>query len=222
MVLSKDDLVNVSKMSGKMRNFRAISTSPLSNPFCMEKCGFGKVCYSKIMLETARKNTRPAFERNSKILSTKLIERENINKTFYAGEHIRFSAHGELINDTHFINLCRIAGFYPHATFTLWTKRLDIVNRNMEHVPENMRMIYSNNCVNPNQLAAQRIPEGFVGVFNVYTKEFAKENNININCQRSCAECMRCYTEIGFITNELMKAPQGNDSVRYEKFEESE
>ena len=41
----------------------------------------------------------------------------------------RFHSHGELINETHLINLVNIALHNPHCNFALWTKRFDIISK---------------------------------------------------------------------------------------------
>jgi len=210
------DLLNISEMSGKLKYFRAISQNPLTNDYCNNECGLRGVCYSKRLLTTARKNAVPSFERNNRLLSTSLITRDNIKANFKVGEHVRLLAHGELINDLNFLNYCKIATFYPYSIFTLWTKQKDIVQDNKDFVPGNLRLIYSSPQINPSKKDSNNIPQGFTGLFNVYTKDYVDKNNIIINCKKNCVGCLRCYTLENFITNELISL-SNNDTKRYEE-----
>lgn len=189
--------VFVSKMSGKLIGFRAVNTSPLSNEFCqkMEKVE-GAVCaqcYSLRQMRTYRPNMIPPLERNSVLLSSRPLERQEV-PSFDIGEKVRFNAHGELINDQHLLNLIAIARGNPKSIFALWTKRVDVVSAHLDAIPENLRLIYSHPMVNP---AAVRVPEGFDQVFSVYTPEYAEEHGIDINCSRRCVECPMCYVPRG-------------------------
>jgi hypothetical protein len=202
--------VFVSKMSGKLDGFRAVNTSPLSNEFClkMEKqedtvCAH---CYSLRQMRTYRPNMIPPLTRNGELLSSRPLERQEI-PSFKPGEAVRYSAHGELINAQHFLNLCKIAECNPESMFSLWTKRPDLVVRYIGSVPENLRLVFSHPVVNP-KLDEFSIPYGFDQVFAVYTPEYAAEHNIEINCTRRCAECMQCYAPRGTgvrIVEELIK-----------------
>jgi len=65
---------------------------------------------------------------------------------FVMDAFLRINAHGELINDHHFENICRLAEKNPHCSIALWTKRPDIVNRVLRgrSKPGNLILIYSN------------------------------------------------------------------------------
>ena len=200
--------VFVSKMSGKLDGFRAVNTSPLSNEFClkMEKqedtvCAH---CYSLRQMRTYRPNMIPPLTRNGELLSSRPLEPGEIPE-FQPGEAVRFNAHGELINVQHLENLIAIAAHNPESTFTLWTKRYNMVATRKDAIPDNFRMVYSHPAVDPARLY---VPPGFDQVFAVYTPEFVKQQHVEINCTRRCAECMQCYTGRGGGTRcvrELLK-----------------
>ncbi|MFA5103512.1 MAG: hypothetical protein WC525_10235 [Candidatus Thermoplasmatota archaeon] len=197
--------LGISKMTGKLEFFRAINADPGSNPFCQSMHSNPNLichhCYSMHLLDTARKSCRPAFARNSSLLSEMRITRDQVIQ-FYPGEHVRMLAHGELVNDLMFENLCALSTWFPQTRFLMWTKRKDIVQRNMGIIPDNMRIIYSSPLINPSGV---RIPSGFNGVFNVFTNDYVLQHGIPINCHGKCIECMRCYTEDRFVTNELLR-----------------
>ena len=231
--------VMISRLGGKMKGMRAISTSPLLNRFCQKmaykKCKLDKegnvieedpermpicrMCYSVNLLTPGDSGSsphelgsRPGLARNTRLLSQNIIEKipkinpTNINNWF------RFSAEGELVNEVHLINLANIAIANPSVTFTLWTKRPDVVQevffgtpkqRAMMQKPRNLRLIRSSPVMN----VQASLPTGFCKVFTVYSPEYlATHPEININCQKKCVGCGLCYTDNNIThINELLK-----------------
>jgi hypothetical protein len=196
-------MIKVSEMTGKLKGVPAVNTSPLDNPFCekMSKvegsiCSF---CYSRKMVAGIRRNCRKGWKENGEVLSSGLIGEKTI-KAMRIPEKavngiVRFSAHGELINEFHCWNLIQIARVHPDITFALWTKRLDIVRNCLDVVskPENLIIIYSNPTVDsiiPVAILQVRYP--FVDkVFNVISND-----SDAVNCgARSCATCQLCYSK---------------------------
>jgi len=183
--------IKISEMTGKLKGIEAINTNPLSNDFCkkMSSCGNSGIictkCYSCSMLKSYRKNCVPAFERNSVALSTE--ELNDIPK-LKKNDIIRIHAHGELINKLHLLNLIKIVNAYPNKTFSLYTKRKDIINNVFENTikPDNLILVYSNSTID----VPIDIPEKFQKVFNV-----CRTTNLEkINCgAASCNTCRKCY-----------------------------
>lgn len=181
--------LSVSKMSGKLAGIPAINTNTVTNPFCIDRysrqdpddiCTY---CYSHTMLNTFRKNCQPSFQRNSDILaSDKPVDIPKINASV-----VRFNGHGELLDDNHFLNLCRIASEYPRTNFALWTKRIDIVRPNLYHVPKNMILVYSNPKIDR---VMTKPPRGFHRVFNNVTKSYGGDANCT---GQKCIDCQLCY-----------------------------
>jgi hypothetical protein len=142
MMIASDRQIKLSTMTGKLTGFKAINTNTVTNEFCQKMnktesiCGS---CYSMAMLQGSRKNCQPAWQNNSEVLSQALLTARQlpvINERYF-----RFHGHGELINATHYQNLCRIAEHNPATTFALWTKRRNLVKGNK---PANLILIYSN------------------------------------------------------------------------------
>ena len=125
--------VHISKMTGKLDGFKAISTNTMTNPYCIKQNSSGKAdnictkCYSHTMLKSYRKNMQPALQRNSDLLADRLLTDDELPTILDA--FFRFNAHGELINATHLANLAAIARHNQHCNFALWSKRDDIVRR---------------------------------------------------------------------------------------------
>lgn len=197
-------MVHITKHTGKMNGFESISTNNLSNPYCKlmssiktticYKCYANKLC-----------NLRPSLadklEQNSKELSEKVLDVKDlpiVNRLYF-----RFNSFGELINRTHLTNLVNICKVNPRTMFTLWTKRISIV-KDLEK-PKNLLLIYSNPIVD-NVPNINNLPNVFDKVFSVYTKEFVNEYELEINCQKRCLNCLKCYTKnkIKYIS-ELIK-----------------
>lgn len=176
-----------------MEGMVSVNTNPMTNAFCLSfmdnkdlVCGH---CYSVRALKSYRARYGAILEKNSKILSSEII---NIDRLPRINEDIlRVNSFGELINQTHLQNIFNLARVNPRTTFALWTKRKDLVNR-AQKFPENTILIYSIPELNPESI---HIPPKFHKVFAVYTKQYARENNIEINCGgQRCRECLKCYT----------------------------
>ena len=176
-------MIHITKsMTGKMEGMVSINTSSLDNSFCRAmakvKGSICERCYSNRNLKRY-KNAREAFRRNGEILSKSVLQDHEIPKI--NAHTVRFNSYGELINDTHFINLCRIAQFNPLVRFTLWTKRMDLI---CCHVPKNLRIIQSSAHIDRQD---RRHPKAWK-VFTVYS------DDKNINCgSLPCMDCMKCY-----------------------------
>ena len=219
MFLMASNKILVSKLSGKLNHVSAISTTPF-NDFCDRHAAIDgatcNVCYARRYLSTFRKHAVPAYTRNTNILSTREVTEDDFEpNSFIIGQHVRLLAYGELINDTMFKNFCKIAEMFPYITATMWTKRIDIINPLLHLAPKNLRLIYSTLMIDPDDAIATTIPKGFSGIFNVYSKRYAIDHAIDINCSGSCATCLKCYTQNGFVINELVKEKWGNESRRY-------
>ena len=178
-------MITVSKMTGKLEHLSAINTNPLTNKFCqkMAKCdkNICHKCYSMRMLKTSRQNCAPGWEANGEELSSGPLTQVPV----IVNTMCRFHAHGELINKQHYENLCVIAEKNPRTTFSLFTKRKDLVDP--ARAPHNMVLVYSN----PKLDSIQQVPpEGFDTVFNVVTEG-------PHNCQMSCYNCGMCYVKGG-------------------------
>lgn len=190
--------LKVSKMSGKLKGIASINTSPLHNPFCLKMHKTADTvcahCYSHAMLKALRANCVPLWKKNGEILSARLLTDAEL-PTWRVYKHVRFSAHGELFNKLHCENLFKIARFNPDITFALWTKRPELVSKD---VPDNCILIYSSPIIN----VQSELPEGFHKVFTVYDHDTG-----NINCGgKYCRSCLLCYTKNDVVyINELLK-----------------
>lgn len=183
----KDGICISTSMDGKMKEMASISVSTLDNPFCMNAEKFfenGKdivvcqFCYSREALRTYRMNSREAWLKNLYTFSQAPLKK--IPKLNFA--YVRFNAHGEIVNTTHYENYLRIVKHNPDTTFVLWSKRVDIIT------PEkyaNLIHVYSNPYINK----YMEKPKGWDKIFSVYTDD----SRADINCTGKCIECLKCY-----------------------------
>ena len=199
--------VHISKMTGKLQGFNAISTNTTTNEFCIKqflsnKDTICKNCYSHIMLNSYRKNMQACLQRNSDLLSTTILHSQQLPTILDL--YFRFAAHGELINDTHFINLINICIKNPLTTFALWTKRKDIVNKVLKTIdkPNNLILIFSNPI---KSRILYKTPKNFDKTFN---NVLESENVDEQNCTgQKCKDCLACYkfNNINVIVEKVKK-----------------
>jgi len=190
-------------MTGKLVEIPAINTNTLTNEFCQkmhsscEKCICWD-CYSFAMLEGSRKNCQPAWQQNSDILSGGLL---GYPLPQFNSLYVRFDGHGELINETHFINYLLITERNPKTTFSLFTKRHKLVKRVLEtrKKPQNLILVYSNPIVDR---ITDKIPYHFDKVFNTTTEKSTRDNCTG----KKCIECLACYTHGTDTLVEMKKA----------------
>ena len=190
--------------NAKMAGMKSINTSTVNNDFCKKMAHTDSIC-GKCYARNAEKfysqgnGCVKSWVENGNILST---EKNVKYRTRY--KVMRFHAFGELINVQHLLNFFSIARQNPNTTFTLWSKRKDIVKQVYENKPANMILIYSTLKINEKNVT---IPIGFDKCFNVYSHTGVKELNIKINCgAKECVSCMTCYKhDTTNIINEKIK-----------------
>lgn len=185
------DVVHITKHQGKMEGILSVSTSTLNNPFCQSHpeqiCDF---CYAR-KLESIRPSLHSYLAHNSELLSTVLPD--TLLPRFARGSFVRFNSFGELINEHHVENLVRICELNPDSRFTLWTKRVGLLPKDLKKKPPNYKVVYSWGPLDPPLEWLEGIIRTWPWidhVFAVYTKDSPA-----INCQSKCKDCLICYKE---------------------------
>lgn len=182
---------HVSVMSGKMEGIPALSTSTRENPGCARNRKIvGSVCAKCYAFRQTsyRVSLENVLLKNSAILSGKPLKDQQIPRT--CSRVFRFESHGDLINAVHLRNLVAICVANPLTTFTLWTKQYRIPETVFKTVakPGNLILVYSSLMVGvPLNIGAYKFADK---VFTVYPK-----GTPGMNCQQSCAACLKCYTK---------------------------
>lgn len=187
------------KHTGKMSGMQSLSTSCLCNKNCLNRVENVNLvcshCYAQRQMKMY-KNLEKCLKKNTEILTTRLLTDEEIpliNAAFF-----RFESFGDLNNEIQVINYFRICKRNKHVKFALWTKNPWIIAEtinNGENKPRNLQVIYSSPYLDKCDNKLNKYP--FIDkIFTVYTKEYIKENNIEINCgAKSCLSCHKCYVK---------------------------
>jgi len=141
------------------------------------------------MLLAYRKNCVPVFEQNSQTFIQKEISADEMPLFNTKNNIVRLHAHGELQNAQHLKNLLVIVKNNPTKMFSLYTKRLDIINDvlGVTQTPSNLILVFSNPLIDA---PISIVPKYFHKVFNVL-----RTTNLNkINCgSKNCNSCRNCY-----------------------------
>jgi len=214
-LVPKMKLYVTQRMRGKMAGFQSLNTSPMGNPFCdamsKDPTNVCSRCYSRKSIKNFHHDGR--WIDNGNILKKKrYLTGTDMPKFRKDTKYFRFHAHGELLNLWHFWNINTICLYYPDIRFTLWSKRKNLIEIATNYVDgdakgtiaENLTLIYSDPKINS---LVTEIPPGFDRKFTVFTKEFAEENNIDLNCAGvKCMECLVCYEDNDIkLINELLR-----------------
>lgn len=193
-------------MSGKMENMHSLSTSPILNPMCNIRCTIkGSVCekcFSKRQFK--RYKNQECFDINTKLLTAQILDMPKINSKYF-----RFEAFGDIINTIQVLNYFNMCYKNKETKFALWTKNPTIIKNAIDEFkiikPKNLQIIGSSFFIN--KIMYTLFDYQFIDkVFTVYTKEYIKDNNIEINCDnKKCYDCKKCYNKnnIKFINERL-------------------
>ena len=193
---------------GKLAGITSINTSSLQNEFCnsigcrnikrkdREYRSVCELCYAE-KNEKVRKNLEKCLINNSDILSKELLNDRQV--PILNQKYVRFHSFGELINDIHFQNFLKIAKLNPETTFSLMTKRYDIVMKYPKL--DNIIYIASSPLINK-PVSDINVLKYFDKVFTVYSND-----NIGITCgAKDCMHCLKCYSKSGEKSiNELLR-----------------
>ncbi len=144
-------------------------------------------CYAVDML-SYRAELNKRLENNYRLLTEKIIPMSKL--PIITDKRFRFNSFGEVENMRHLINLQNICRKNSETLFTLWTKRVDLINK-MKNKPDNLILIYSNPLINDVKIQK---PKMFDKMFTVYSKDYVEKNDVEINCLMKCNNCHKCYT----------------------------
>lgn len=199
------------KHTGKMTGLWSLSTSCLDNPICKARAKVkGSICaHCFAMLQISRwSDMRPCLKKNLETLSNSLLDKD-IPIINPPSGLFRFESFGDTLNYKQALNYIRIALLNPWTKFAAWTKNTEHYLQAFTFIdkPKNLMLIKSSKQVNVIEELTEDEKKYFDKVFTVFDKDFAKENNIKINCgARSCATCRNCYeNKKSVYVNEILK-----------------
>lgn len=200
-ILQNFKLLSVSQgLTGKMTGMPAITTSMLCNEHCQKLSNIiGTVCEKCYTIKYLK--SRPAVEKcyaeNTELLTSSVIPIKQL--PFINAAMCRLETFGDIVNATHLQNYVNLIKKNNHCMFSLFTKNYTVVFDYFKahKQPRNLSIVISSLLLNePFELG--NIPEYLtnVKIFTVYSKPFAKGNNVTINCGKNrCVDCRRCYTK---------------------------
>ena len=193
-------LLSVSQgLTGKMTGMPAITSSMLCNEYCERLRSIsGTVCEKCYTLKylQSRPNVEKCYADNTELLTKSIIPIHRL--PFINAAMCRLESFGDIINATHLQNYINIIKKNSHCMFSLFTKNYTVVfNYFKTHKqPKNLSIVISSLLINQpfdvSYLADTNLKN--VKIFTVYSKLYAKGNDVIINCGKNrCIDCQRCY-----------------------------
>ena len=188
-------------MSAKMEGIPAISTNCVCNARCMKRAeNPASICSHCFAVGTVNRYSALSehLTENTELLTSRVLDDEELPKFGYNVGMLRFEAFGDLVNETQAINYLNIARKSSHVHAAIWTKNPDILQKAVDEVgkPDNLQIIYSSPIIN-SPVTLETIKKRFPcvdKVFTVYDKATIAAQKIDINCGgRSCKACGLCY-----------------------------
>ena len=182
-------------MSGKMSGIPSISTSCLVNPICLARMKNGDSVCSKCFAETTLKRYTAcgeATESNFHLLNHSVLG-DSLIPMFGNVSIARIESFGDVASETQAHNYWKIITANPLVRFAWFSKNMKIIEPvfNRYGKPHNVVMIESSPRLNEEIKPSSWIVDK---VFTVFTADYVKAHNIEINCgARCCATCRRCY-----------------------------
>ena len=194
--------------TGKMTGKVGLSGYAGNNPECIKRAllGYG-ICRHCFSFLTPWMNSIKAWTKNDLILSSVIMEKNSVIIDSDKIPSMRFSSHGDTINDIHLYNYLRIAADNPNTEFALWTKNVRIFRDGLKlfgKKPENIIIGFSPIAMNviPSPVAlkkAKNIGFDFIfGVNDTYTNQEKSLQFGGYKCHcgtNSChGTCQFCYS----------------------------
>ena len=200
-ILQNCKLLSVSQgLTGKMTGMPAITSSMLCNEHCQKLSNIiGTVCEKCYTMKYLK--SRPAVEKcyaeNTELLTSSVIPIKQL--PFINATMCRLETFGDIVNATHLQNYINLIKKNNHCMFALFTKNYTVVFDYFKthKQPKNLSLVISSLLLDE-PFGLEFLPEYLtnVKIFTVYSKQFAKGNNVTINCGKNrCVDCRRCYTK---------------------------
>lgn len=192
-------MVKISQKNTKMGKVPSISLAPIVT--CREDAPCKKDCYA-MKAYRMYKATKNAYDHNTFLYKDNPKEfEESLVSQLKNDGLFRFHVAGDIIDDSYFSMMVRVANAKPNVKFLAFTKKYEIINEYTGDIPSNLSIVFSGwkglVFTNPKQLPTawfkdpkdldERIPERA------------------IICSGKCDECKVCWNL------------KNNESVVFEK-----
>ena len=206
----------VNHNANKLQGISSISSSVCDNLFCKARQAI-KDCICKFCYAFNQQSYQTGLKEhnilNGIILRNILIPVEMFKVLPILFPYLRIESFGDVANVIQARNYIRIIKAFPEKRSAIWSKNIAIWEQAfiLEGKPDNCTYVHSSSELNK-PVVIDRNRYWFVDhVFTVYTKQYAKEHNITINCGgKKCMVCIlekkNCYyRNTEFYINELKK-----------------
>lgn len=206
----------VNHLKNKLENISSISSSVHDNLFCRCRQKI-KDCICAYCYAYAQQSYQTGLKEhniiNGLILRNVLLPVATFKTLKILFPYLRIESFGDVSNVIQARNYIRIIKAFPEKRCAIWSKNIETWHKAIleEGKPKNTTFVYSSSFLNK-PVEVDKEKYCFVDhVFTVYTKQYAKEHNIIINCGgRKCLECIlakkNCYfRNTTFYINELKK-----------------
>jgi len=198
----------VNHNDNKLEGISSISSSVCDNLFCKCRQAISdcicKFCYAynQQSYQTGLKEHNII---NGIILRNILLPVKSFKLLKIVYPYLRIESFGDVANVIQARNYIRIIKAFPRKRCAIWSKNIAIWSAAIEKEgkPDNTTYVHSSSKLNqPDEINLEKY--WFVDhIFTVYTKQFAKKNNIVINCGgRKCMECIKRKMNCYFRTSE--------------------
>lgn len=191
------------KHNGKMSGMASISTACIVNTHCLKHRNVeGSICQGCFAERNFRmygNSFEECFVRNYRILTSVDIPQTLMPILNYS--IFRIESFGDIENETQAKNYVNLINANPNTQFGWWTKNYNIVKSVFDKYgkPKNLSLVISSLMMNK-PLSLANIGKYADKIFTVYTKDFIKENGIEINCGgKHCLTCQLCYRNNGTL-----------------------
>jgi len=206
----------VNHQKWKLAGICSISTSVLDNAFCQaRRCIEGSICGHCYAARQQARDTGLAEHNllNGYILRNVLIPVSAFKHLFFIFPYLRIESFGDVENVIQARNYLRIIKAFPRIRCAIWSKNIEIWRQAIawEGMPKNATYIHSSSYINRAEDPDPKVYWFVDHVFTAYTKAYAEQNNIAINCGgRKCLDCIRArkncyYRNTERFINELKK-----------------
>lgn len=175
----------------KLAGIVSLNTSVQDNAYCASKpTEICRHCYAS-RAQAFHTNIRAPFLENLLALNVPLTDEHLLLPKPWP--FVRFHSFGELSSVVHAANFVRMAILNPATSFTLWTKRPELLVGLV--IPVNFHVIYSIGQMNLTETAASEILKAvqYRSPFIEAAYYVGDKAHGFKPCGSSCATCRRCY-----------------------------
>lgn len=200
----------------KLEGIDSISTSVCDNAICDARRKNEKSICCKCYASSQQKRQIGLKEHNilnGIIIRNILIPIKAFKAIQFISKYVRVESFGDVANVIQARNYIRLLKAFPRKTCVIFSKNLKIWKMAIDAengLPQNTSFVFSSSHLNEKQKFDRKEYPFVNHRFTVYSKEYAKEHNIAINCRKKCISCLKkkenCFFKNDvFDISELLK-----------------